>query len=68
MIEDMRREECEERIKAVALRMLETDKYALEEIASMAGLSLDEVKRLQAGQGAKMPRAIEDTRYFGPAS
>ena len=54
VIEDMRREEREEGIKegvkTVALRMLETGKYALEEIAVLSGLSLDEVKKLQAGQ------------------
>ena len=33
-----------------ALRMLKAGKYTLEEIAEMAVLPLDEVKRLQAGQ------------------
>ena len=56
VIEDMRREEREEGIregmKAAALRMLEAGKYALEEIASISGLSFDEVKNLEAGQRA----------------
>lgn len=51
IIEDMRREEREEGIKegtrAVTLRMLEAGKYALEEVAGISGLSLDEVKKLQ---------------------
>ncbi len=36
--------------KAVALRMLEKGKYTLEDIIEISQLSLDEVKRLQAGQ------------------
>ena len=36
----------------VALRMLDAGKYALEEIAAISGLSLDEVELLQARQGA----------------
>ena len=55
VIEDMRKEECEagikegmkEGMKTAALRMLEAGKYALEEIANISGLSLDEVKKLQ---------------------
>ena len=58
VIEDMRKEEREEGIKegikegvqTMVLRMLEAGKYALEEIANISGLSLDEVKALQAGQ------------------
>ncbi len=54
VIEDMRREEREEGIRegmrTVALRMLEAGKYALEEIVSISGLPLDEVKKLQTGQ------------------
>lgn len=34
---------------ATVLRMLETGKYALDEIAQISGLSLDEVKKLQTG-------------------
>lgn len=64
VIEDMRREEREEGIKEgiktgmktsmkeTALRMLEAGKYALEEIAGISGLSLEEVKKLHAGLGA----------------
>lgn len=56
VIEDMRKEEREEGVKegmkTAALRMLQAGKYALEEIAAISGLSLDEVELLQAGQGA----------------
>ena len=68
VIEDMRREEREEGIKegiregikeglkegakTAALRMLGAGKYALEEIAGISGLSLDEVRKLQMEQGA----------------
>ena len=48
VMEDMKKESLME----VALRMLGAGKYALEEIASISGLPLDEVKKLQAGQGA----------------
>lgn len=48
VIEDMRREE---RIE-VALRMLEAGKYALDEIANISNLPLDEIKKLQTGQSA----------------
>lgn len=41
-----------EGMKAAALRMLEAGKYALDEIAQISGLSLDEVRKLQTGQGA----------------
>ena len=43
IMEDMRRES----LKEVALRMLAAGKYALEEIANISGLSLDEVKKLK---------------------
>ena len=56
IIEDMRNEERAEGMRegmiTAALRMLEAGKYALEEIVSISGLSLDEVKKLQAGQSA----------------
>ena len=56
VIEDMRREEREEGIKEgmrmTARRMLADGTLALEKIAEYVGLSLDEVKKLQAGQGA----------------
>lgn len=48
VIEDMRREE---RIE-VALRMLEAGKYALDEIANISDLPLDEIKKLKTGQSA----------------
>lgn len=44
VIEDMRNESLRE----VALRMLDAKKYELDEIATISGLSLDEVKKLQA--------------------
>ena len=44
IMEDMRIES----LKEVALCMLAAGKYALEEIASISGLSLDEVKKLKA--------------------
>ena len=56
VMEDMRNESLQEGGKrerrAVALRMLEAGKYALEEIAEISGLPLDDVKKLQIGQGA----------------
>ena len=56
VIEDMRKEEREEGIKegirTAALRMLAAGKYALEEIATISGLPLDEVKKLQTGNNA----------------
>ena len=48
VMEDMRKESLTE----VALRMLEAGKYALEEIASISGLPLDDVKKLQIGNNA----------------
>ena len=41
-----------ERAKAVVLRMLAAGKYALEEIAEISGLPLEDVKKLQAGEDA----------------
>lgn len=46
------KEGIKESMKVVASRMLEAGKYALEEIAEISGLSLEDVKKLQAGQGA----------------
>ena len=59
-MEDMRNQErsegkqegMKESMKAVALRMLQAGKYALEEIADISGLPLDEVKVLSAGKTA----------------
>ena len=48
IMEDMRIES----LKEAALRMLAAGKYALEEIASISGLSLDEVKKLKAERTA----------------
>ncbi len=58
-MEDMRneslregmREGMREEKKLTVLRMLEMGKYALEEVAIISGLSLEEVEKLQAGQG-----------------
>ncbi len=58
VMEDMRNESLQERLKAgkkeekkmTALRMLELGKYALEEISNISGLPIDEVKKLRAGQ------------------
>jgi len=56
VMEDMRNESLKEGMKEgmkkAALRMLQAGKYALEEIADISGLSVDDVKKLQAGQGA----------------
>ena len=56
VMEDMRNESLKEGetrgMKATALRMLEAGRYALEEIAEISGLPLDDVKKLQIGQGA----------------
>lgn len=59
VMEDMRneslregmREGMREEKKLTVLRMLEMGKYALEEVAKISGLSLEEVEKLQAGQG-----------------
>ena len=50
-MEDMRNQTMIESMRAVAHRMLAAGKYSLEEISRMTELSLDEVKKLQAGQG-----------------
>ena len=47
-----RKEGIREEKKLTVLRMLEIGKYALEEVANISGLSLEEVEKLQAGQGA----------------
>lgn len=52
VIEDMRTQERRETMTEIALRMLRAGKYALEEIVSISGLSLDEVKNLQTGHNA----------------
>lgn len=56
LLEDMRSESMKEGrkegIESIVFRMLGLGKYTLEDIADAAGLPLDEVKRLQAEQGA----------------
>lgn len=60
IIEDMRlqsykegkAEGQEENKKETALRMLEAQKYSLDEISAISGLSLDEVKELSANKSA----------------
>lgn len=60
VMEDMRNESLKEGIKkgqresmkATAERMLADGTLALEKIAEYVGLSLEEVEKLQAGQGA----------------
>lgn len=49
-MEDMRNQTLKEGMMEVALRMLKAGKYALEEIAAISGLSLDEVKKLSANK------------------
>ena len=51
-MEDMRNQTLKEGMREVARRMLTAGRYALEEISEISGLSLDEVKKLQAGQSA----------------
>ncbi len=50
VIEDMRKEEREESMRTVAIRMLTDGALALEKIAEYVGLPIDEVKKLQKGQ------------------
>ena len=56
IMEDMRNESLKKGIKEgrkeAALRMLATGKYALEEIANISGLSLEEVNQLKAERNA----------------
>lgn len=56
IMEDMRNESLKEGIKegaiSTARRMIAAGKYVLEEIANISGLSLDEVKQLQADKNA----------------
>ena len=51
-IKEGRKEGRKEEKKQTVLRMLELGKYALEEVATISGLPLDEVKKLQAGKKA----------------
>ena len=50
VMEDMRKDS----LKEVALRMLAAGKYALEEIANISGLSLEEVKKLKKNEQCKV--------------
>ena len=64
IMEDMRNESLKEGMKEgmkkgikegmkeTALRMLAAGKYALEEIANISGLSLEEVNQLKTGRNA----------------
>ena len=55
-MEDMRMESFQEgrkeNMKDTVLRMLAAGKYALEEIAAISGLSIEEVKRLNENKSA----------------
>ena len=51
--EEAMEEGIERGIKSMVLAMLKAGKYAIEEIASLSGLSVDEVKALQAELSAK---------------
>ncbi len=51
-MEDMRNESLQEGMNEAALHMLAAGKYALEEIANISGLSLEEVNRLKAERNA----------------
>ena len=51
VIEDMRAQERREAMIDTAKRMIADGILTLEKIAEYAGLSLDEVKKIQAGQG-----------------
>ncbi len=65
VMEEMRKEEREEALKegrnenmrTTALRMLADGTLPLEKIAEYAGLPLEEVRKLQAGQGACVEKA-----------
>ena len=52
VIEDMRKEERQEERIEIAKNMLLDGMLSLEKIAEYARLPLDEVKKLQMGQGA----------------
>lgn len=51
-MEDMRKQTLKEGMTEVALRMLAAGKYALEEIAAISGLSIEEVKKLNENKSA----------------
>lgn len=49
-IKEGKSEGIKEEKKLTVLRMLEAGKYALEEVSTISGLPLDEVKELQTNQ------------------
>lgn len=52
VFEDMCAQERKEIMTEIALRMVKAGRYALEEIVSISGLPLDEVKKLKAEQSS----------------
>ena len=52
VMEEMRDKTLKEAMRATALRMLHTGRYALEEIVEISGLSLEEVKILRENKTA----------------
>lgn len=46
-MEDMRNQTLKEGMKEVALRMLTSGKYSLEEIANISGLPVDKISKLE---------------------
>ena len=52
IMEDMRNETLKENAVNIAKQMIEAGKYVLEEIVNISGLSLDDVKKLQADKNA----------------
>ena len=52
VMEDVKNEAAKEKAMAVAKRMVADGILTLEKIAEYVGLSLDEVKKLKAGQNA----------------
>lgn len=50
VMKDMRTQTLQEGMRDVAVRMLKAGKYALEEIAAISGLSIEEVQKLSEMQ------------------
>lgn len=61
-MEDMRNQTMKEGMKEVALRMLAAGKYALKEVVSISGLSLEEVKQLKADRSAQATLQSRETK------
>jgi len=57
-----KQEGSKETVRSVALRMLEAEKYALEEIAAVLNLPLDDVKKLQTEQLVSIPSLAPERR------